>query len=517
MTTDSDSLRFGCPKCQRRLKAPPSLAGSRTRCPYCQVMIDVPRHSRSNDPADVYPLQTDESELLNAPLEYVLVICPVCHSRMHPEVSQIGKQAICPDCGTATTVQRPPEKPVKKPPRSPEEIGEYPLATEVRPDPGAVPAAEQDYVAVVCSLCHTRMLGTADQVGSKMICPDCGTATVVPPMPRPRPKIDVMKGADQGYTLIGLDDVQPARPTPPRVRRVQEEPPQRREPPDEPEIKLPSRHPALPDRPFLDGTFTFPFHRSVWVRTLVLSLWSILPGLTVTASLSYRAAGDATRDAGPLFASALLMVVTAVLFVLWFAIMSATMMAVLRETSEGCDEIENWPGQVFLDWLGEPLHLLCALCMSAVPGAAAAWLLEKLGLASPAMMWITGPASMFVMFPIVLMSTLETNSMFGVLSWPVLRTLRTTADAWLKFYMTAAAMIVAVVALCWVASRVGVVAGVIVAAALETPAWIIYFRLLGRLAWVCADRAAFDDLEAELAEAGDDDFDEDSDDDNLLR
>ncbi len=45
---------------------------------------------------------------------------------------------------------------------------------------------------------------------------------------------------------------------------------------------------------------------------------------------------------------------------------------------------------------------------------------------------------------------------------------------------------------------------------------IVYFRLLGRLAWVCADRAAFADLEADLAEAGDDDLDEDAEDEDLL-
>jgi hypothetical protein len=88
----------------------------------------------------------------------------------------------------------------------------------------------------------------------------------------------------------------------------------------------------------------------------------------------------------------------------------------------------------------------------------------------------------------------------------------TTADGWLKFYATSAAAIVGGAALCWIASRVGMVAGVIVAAAIEPIVWIIYFRLLGRLAWVCAERAAFADLEADLAETDDDD----SEDENLL-
>ncbi len=299
MTADSDSLRFGCPKCQRRLKAPPSLAGGRTRCPYCQSMIDVPYRSPTNDPTDVYPLKSDESLPLEEEPEYVLVVCPVCHARMHPEASQIGRQAICPDCGTATTIRRPPPPPPKKPLRSAEEIGEYPLATEVRPEAKTVPAAEQSYVAVVCSLCHTRMHATADQVGSKMVCPDCGTATVVPPMPRPQRKIDVMAGAERDpYALAGGEELQAVRPPPPR--RLREEPPQRPQP-EEAEEKLPSGRPVLPDSPFLEGTFTFPFHRCVVVRTIVLAIWSILPGLVATAAYASSAAGSAARNPGSMF------------------------------------------------------------------------------------------------------------------------------------------------------------------------------------------------------------------------
>ena len=206
------------------------------------------------------------------------------------------------------------------------------------------------------------MLATADQVGSKMICPDCGTATVVPPMPRPRPKIDVMAGAEQGaYAIVGDDEpTRPGRAAAPPPRRVREEPPpQRREAadePEEPEIKLPSRRPVLPDRPFLDGTFTFPFHRCVWVRTIILAIWSIVPGVAVTVvsrrSRGWRRGGAVPRSRCAAFGGRL-----RACGAMWFAILSATVMAVLRETAEGCDEIENWPGQVFLDWLGEPVHV----------------------------------------------------------------------------------------------------------------------------------------------------------------
>ncbi len=483
-------------------------------------MIDVPHHSRMNEPVDVYPLQAEGSPTVGKGPEYILVVCPVCHARMHPEASQIGRQAICPDCGTATPVRRPPPEPPKKPPRSAAEIGEYPLASEVRPDPRSVPAAKRDYVAVICSLCHTRMHATADQVGSKMICPDCGTATVVPPLPRPQPKIDVMAGADQGaYAIVGEDDPPSPRPLPPlpRPRTVWEEPPPRRkkpaEEPEEPEddIKLPSQRPVLPDRPFLQGTFTFPFYRSVWVRTLVLVILSVVPHLLWYAAVARLATSVATVA----FASAMLFAAFTVFGLMLFAFLSASVMAVLRETSEGCDEIDSWPGHAFLDWIGEPVHVFCAVCMSVVPGAAAAWLLMKLNAASVDVMWITGPVSIFIMFPIVLISTLEHNSMLGVLSLPVLRTLWTTADGWLKFYLTSGMTIAAAVGISWAASGLGLLAGSVVVAIVDPVAWLIYFRLLGRLGWVCADRAAFTDLEADLAVADDGDFD-DSEDEDLL-
>jgi len=514
MAADSDSLRFGCPKCQKRLKAPASLAGSRSRCPYCQTTLDVPHHSRINAPIDVYPLQDGTGSLLGEQPEYVLVVCPVCHARMHPEASQIGQKAICPDCGTSTTVRRPPEKPAKKPQRSADEIGEYPLAEEVHREANVVPAAEQDYVAVVCSLCHTRMLATADQVGGKLICPDCGTATVVPPMPRARPKIDVMAGADRGYGFVGGDAGRPIGSPAASARRTPAESPgERAKPSDDPEFKPPSRRPVLPKRPFLDGTFSFPFYRSVWIRTLLLAIWSILPPLLWWGSMVLGASEQATTA----FGSAMLFCAMMLCGMMWFAVLSATVMTVLRETSEGCDEIVNWPGHVFLDWIGEPLHLFCALCTSAVPGAAVAWLLMKLGISTEAVVSITAPVSMFLMFPIVLMSTLEQNSAFGVVSLPVWRTLWTTADVWAKFYAASGVLVAVSAVVPCLASCVNVFVGAIVAAALQTAAWMIYSRLLGRLAWVCADRAAFDELEAELAELDDEDFDEDVDDEDLLK
>ena len=48
------------------------------------------------------------------------------------------------------------------------------------------------------------------------------------------------------------------------------------------------------------------------------------------------------------FASAMLFCMMMICGLIWFVVLSACALTVLRDTSEGCDEIVNWPGHVFL-------------------------------------------------------------------------------------------------------------------------------------------------------------------------
>jgi hypothetical protein len=339
-------------------------------------------------------------------------------------------------------------------------------------------------------------LATADQVGSSLKCPDCGSLTVVPPMPPRRKKIDVMAGADEGYELAPQDEEVLRSPPPPPSRLPQDETDEPAEPEAEP--KRPRRRPVLPDRPFLDGTFSFPFAQSVRVRTLVLSLWAIMPAVLASAALSAGAEESITSW----FTCAMLLAPSVILGVMWLIAASAAGLVVLRDTSEGCDAIVDWPGHVFLDWMGGLLHLFCSACAGAVPGAALVFFLGKEDAASKVLLW---SMSLFVLFPIILMSTLETNSALGVLSWPTWKTLGTATMGWVKFYVVSAVLCLGTVAIGWAAFWLHGFIGAVVGAAVLTTAWIVYFRLLGRLAWYCADRAA---RAAAEAGADDEEFDE---------
>ena len=57
------------------------------------------------------------------------------------------------------------------------------------------------------------------------------------------------------------------------------------------------------------------------------------------------------------------------------------------------------------------------------------------------------------------------------------------------FYLVAAALLATAGIILVEAFFVGGFGGTILAVTTETAAWFIYFRLLGRLAWYCTDRA----------------------------
>ena len=97
--------------------------------------------------------------------------CPRCLASLQVSSLLAGKQCRCPHCQLVA--------------RRAETDGdggrseEPPLGQDERPPP----AGQATYIPVVCPICHTRMYGTIEQVGQKLSCPDCGTASVVPPPP----------------------------------------------------------------------------------------------------------------------------------------------------------------------------------------------------------------------------------------------------------------------------------------------------------------------------------------------
>ena len=248
-------------------------------------------------------------------------------------------------------------------------------------------------------------------------------------------------------------------------------------------------------RMFFSGTFTFPFQ----VRTL--AEWMALVMAAIPAAGAVWLAiwcATADNDAVDKFTrvllwNGLLLSTTfgAIAIPAWIGVASAYGLTILRETSHGCDAIESWPNVLMLEGLGGAVCMVNAIILCLLPGLLAAPLWHWLGTARPLMTAVGVP----VLFPLFLLSMLETNSPTSPLSLPVWSSLWWAWRAWALFYLLTfgvAAMAVAlpVAATVYAGRAVGVVVtGVVIAAA-----WMIYCRLLGRLAWFCSGRSSFSPL-----------------------
>ena len=156
----------------------------------------------------------------------------------------------------------------------------------------------QEYYAVRCPVCATRLHATPDQVGTTMVCPDCRKGFVVPPPPPPKAVRDVeplqaydlRPPVERTYELgpaaekeergagskeqgagsrekreletrggeQGAGSRSPRKALRGRRRRAAKNVAART-------IRKRSARPTLPAHPFLSGVLSFPFYPNVWV------------------------------------------------------------------------------------------------------------------------------------------------------------------------------------------------------------------------------------------------------------
>jgi hypothetical protein len=108
----------------------------------------------------------------------------------------------------------------------------------------------------------------------------------------------------------------------------------------------------------------------------------------------------------------------------------------------------------------------------------------------------------FLLYPIVLLSSLEANSPYSPLTLPILKSLKTVGWAWGVFYgLSFGLMLAWLPILVWTIDQSGLTQflTMFVIAPLAAGWWFLYARLLGRLAW----RAALEFAEDEESEKPD--------------
>jgi DNA-directed RNA polymerase subunit M/transcription elongation factor TFIIS len=428
--------------------------------------------------------------------QYIGVECRVCQTRMYGRLDQVGKRLKCPDCGAATVL--PPAaqlEPKRRPAAMDQE--QYELwGPDEQPLPSELLKSQPQYVTVACRLCGTLMHATEDQVGSVLVCPDCDTRNVVPPMPKPKQaatldndgyEIDETKDPGERPPVLfvrggGLLYEQEEAAERARIAAIKAKRPGKSNTPS----GKPGR-PSVPRWPLVSGIVPFFFEGGTLKRWLGLSLGAVLAGGVLVDSVHKWYTWQPQLRVLPQFMEATAglaeMMVAAVLTIVWVSAAASIFFAVVSESSEGNERVHNWPSANLIESLSDALFLLTAIGVSIVPG----WIVGHFvgqGMGQ-LLLWVVG--SFLICFPIVFLSQLAAGSPWALASGQVVAGLARRPISCLVFYLESGLL----AAICVVAvaktAPLHHLAPVLFAP-LYVAAALLYGRILGRLGWAVAAR-----------------------------
>ena len=459
------------------------------------------------------------------------VYCKLCHTLMYASEEQVGKEMTCPDCYTQTVVPPKPQKTSPLPSASPHFEGkttfgvakDYPASTELP-------------VPVVCELCGTRMYAPKSQLGEFKTCPDCGRKTVIKAVPKeelvrpdvfsggsyslnttilppPRPVFRTL--TDYRYVDGSLDkeyrndkppEEQNVRPTSRRRQSVEDNEPTaqvdgdgiRRQAKQKKKASKEDRRPvtvrrSLPKRPLTAGLLTPLLTWRVLVRVL---FFSVLPCAAFFIVYSM-----------PGFLISLSVPVAGLFLLVWASLQTHFCWNVCQFSTDGNDDFDEGMEFSFIGSLGVGFWMICCSILAAVPGQFIASCLpgelfvERFTPGDLAINptvairdYILLRLSHWIVFPFFFLSCMEAGSYFSPVSWRIFRAFARYTGVWGRFYGLAALLILVpefvFVGLFFLASPRFQDGSVLTGSSYLIGFLglnffsLLFFRLLGRFAWV---------------------------------
>jgi len=462
-----------CPACGERLAVRAEQFGHKGQCRKCGAVFRIGEKSEQD--------RAHSADGGRPPVTTTFP-CSLCETRITVKLKDVGKTVQCPDCGRKNVI--PPPTPVQAP-KAPAAmsgdqyglwaIGEGPSQEELR-------ARTPKLHPVECGLCGTLMYATDRQIGKNLKCPDCGAEAVARPRPPIKPIGPVLVPEGEEYQLdeTAAPTPRPA-PAPIAVRDLEihaeargeggeRRPPVRRRVGEERITTQPER-PAIP---LVQGISRMLLTSEILTRWAMLSLTLTVVGWFISWIL--HAMGSQVFMAMPLYA------IGCVFGAVWMLSALPLGLAIVVESSEGSDRLEDPPHWFSLDF-AEALFVAIAATVSAIP----AWLTTKATTTLPVEAQTAIAAGTWLLcFPIALLSGLEQSSALAVfsprLAWSLLR----CAGPWLLFYLQSAMIAGASGFIAW-KTLSGKPALWPILPWLIVAAGLLYMRLLGRLAWWIAE------------------------------
>ena len=452
-----------CRSCGSTLRLGQQDLGTERACPRCKTLLKVPREVDARQQAQAEEAKHEFSFL-----------CKLCGTRMYGRPSQIGKGLSCPDCETLNVVPTPQKPAAKKVPQN--DGDEYELAPiEERPPPTTVaPSAEPAgtyRIRLMCSYCDSMLYADSRQIGQQVDCPDCHAKVTVRDVPPPKPKRQVR-----------LED-QPDIAFAPAAERPQEasNAESLMSSAMEHVVEKEKDRPVPPKRPFAFDVYLFPF-----TSAHVVIYGVMLAAFMSICNLCFQ---EAARSSGLGMIIGVFMGVTGVFFAALSLVVAGYVATnVVTWAAMGYQKIIEWPGFDVFDWLKRTLFLFNGFAVSSAPGALVAYMI-------PGGNWraIFPLVSTFALFPLVMLSMVSEASPFVPFSGFIFASLNRVRSGWLKFYAHAACLLGLVYVL-WAIGNFLQIETMYLIIGVTVYSLLVYFRVMGRLAYIIDEEmAGFDD------------------------
>lgn len=355
---------------------------------------------------------------------------------------------------------------------------------------------QPDTFRFACPNCGVVLKSGTVRAGSQFRCPKCNTSGIVP-----NPDDDTVAA---GYGLSSVPEQRPApafSPSPAGSRQDDEPPPlddRRSDGAPHTASERPAystyRRPVLPAHPMFDGVFDFLRAKgvfAVWILmtlglALVLTLLLIADGMA-----SIRETGLTTGAVGSI-GGMIFLGLAFMIGLIWIVPALVQSLNVMTETASGNRMIENFPDVVWIDWVQDSLYVI-------LPGLATGIAAYAASRPFPAAWPLIAAAVSVLTFPVFVLSAFDQQTCYGVFSLRVARSCGVAPKAWMIFLLETTGLLLAA----FIVTRVGWVVisalpgilfllslpiAILFLAAEIVTGMMIYFRLLGRLAWVIEEK-----------------------------
>jgi ribosomal protein S27E len=483
--TSSDLIDVSCPQCKKRFTVPPGSGGTRVACPACgnQIKIAGPIVTSSDDDAwlrldDEFPAVEPKSATKSssesasglpagAPKQDAFgtnSLWPEDNGPLPADDDALGEFRI-PDLPPAPPMPGTAPKSPTVPPLSEADLDAL-MGVANDDEQRAAPVkverqvSASDSFRVKCPTCDSLTYAKISQVGKAIRCGDCHSQIIVPSPPKAKVKYTPDIESAKAFTFQDKDEDGDNPRIPDPFRKSADD-------------YLRSAEAAVEEAE--EDDWTVP-SMGDWFKTVfgifrdpsVFGYWiffTVFAAIPTGIAIQYQ---STVVVMGMFVAGGLL-----------GAIIIAHGFAIMQALANGEKQVSEWPVVDFFAWVGPLFTAAAAVGVAAGP----VWFVITYFFGPSLITVFMTMSSLYILYPFVLLSMLDEQSVFMPFSAEVSKSVTRASDQWGLAYLSSALLFAGCFFIFFACSVMPPVVGATISIAAAVATTFLYFGILGRLAF----------------------------------